>query len=365
MSERRVNLKVDLAGIELRTPLLLTEGPLSGSVASIRRAAEHRLGAIITKGQRPEPAVSPNPYIAQTRERSLINADWSDMGYAAWLQAIRTLKADLPVPLIASVAKNYVSPQVAADQAAALSEAGVDGVTLCDYNVTALIEAVRLARPRVKCPLFAKLIPFIPNLEEVLNDLVAAGVDGIAAMDAVGPVMEVDIETGLSTMGSPDGEGYLSGRAIRPITVRYIYEICRHVDVPVIAVGGVTDYASAIEMMMVGATAVGMCTAPLLRGLKVFDKVADGMEQWLADHSIADVNEIRGLTHRRQAQRMITSDKRAVVDLQLCTRCNRCVQSCFKAAPEMTDDGLVIHIERCVGCGLCVSICPAHALRLA
>ena len=323
------------------------------------------MGAIITKGQRPEPAVSPNPYIAQTRERSLINADWSDMGYAAWLEAIRVLKADLSVPLIASVAKNYVTPQVAADQAAALAEAGVDGVTLCDYNVPALIEAVRLARPRVKCRLFAKLVPFIPNLEEVLNDLVAAGVDGIAAMDAVGPVMEVDIETGLSTMGSTDGEGYLSGRAIRPITVRYIYEISRYVDVPVIAVGGVTDYTSAIEMLMVGATAVGMCTAPLLHGLEVFDKVATGMGQWLADHGIADVNEIRGLTQRRQAQREMTSDKRAVVDQGRCTRCNRCVRSCFKAAPELTEEGLVIHTERCVGCGLCVSICPAGALRLA
>lgn len=349
----------------MRTPLLLSEGPLSGSVDSIRRAAEHQVGAIITKGQRPEPAVSPNPYIAQTREGSLINADWSDMGYTAWLKAVRVLKADLPVPLIASVAKNYVSPQVAADQAAALAEAGVDGVILCDYNVPALIEAVRLARPRVKCRLFAKLIPFIPNLEEILNELISAGVDGIAAMDAVGPVMEVDIETGLSTMGSPDGEGYLSGRAIRPITVRYIYEISRHVDAPVIAVGGITDYTSAIEMLMVGATAVGMCTAPLLHGLEVFDKVAAGMSQWLANHGITDVNEIRGLTHRRQAQRETTSDKRVVVDLERCTGCKRCVKTCFRAALELTERGLVINTERCVGCGLCVSICPAGALSLA
>jgi NAD-dependent dihydropyrimidine dehydrogenase PreA subunit len=286
------------------------------------------------------------------------------MGYTAWLQAVPVLKTDLPVPLIASVAKNYVTPSVAAEQAEALSEAGVDGVTLCDYNVPALIEAVRLARPRVKCRLFAKLIPFIPNLEEVLQALLKAGIDGIAAMDAVGPAMEVDIETGLSTMGSPDGEGYLSGRAIRPLTVRYIYEISRYVNVPVIAVGGVTNAESAIEMLMVGATAVGMCTAPLLHGLEVFDKVATAMERWLGEHGFADVNEIRGLTHRRQAKREITSDKRAAVDMERCTQCGRCVRSCFAAAPELVNSMLVIHTERCTGCGLCVSICPVDALSL-
>lgn len=360
----QINMKVNLAGLQLRTPLVLTEGPLSGSVESIRRAAEHQLGAIITKGQRPEPAKSPNPYIAQTREQSLINADWSDIGYVAWLEAVRLLKADLPVPLIASVAKNYVTPQVAAEQAIALYKAGVDGITFCDYNFPALIETVRLARSHVKCPLFVKLIPFIPNLEEFLKALVRAGVDGIAAMDAVGPAMEVDIETGLSTMGSSDGEGYLSGRAIRPLTVRYIYEISRYVDVPVIAVGGVTNAESAIEMLMVGATAVGMCTAPLLHGLEIFDKVATTMEHWLGDHGFVDVNEIRGLTHRRQAQQEMISDKRVAVDLARCTRCGRCVRSCFVAALELVDSGLVIHRERCVGCGLCVSICPVDALFL-
>ena len=204
MQANEVNLTVDFLGHTLRNPLALTEGPATGSERAIRRAAEHSIGVIFTKGMRPKPAISPNPFIAKTGRSSLMNADWSDIGFEQWLKEIEALR-ERDFMLVTSIAKNYVTPQEAADMAEEIAKRGPDAVSLVDYDPDDLIRAVKLTRPRVKLPLMVKLCPFMPRLEETLKELVAAGIDAVAAMDSIGPVLVVDAETGQPSMGSEDG----------------------------------------------------------------------------------------------------------------------------------------------------------------
>ncbi len=363
MQPNEVNLTVDFLGLRLRNPLALTEGPLTGSADRIRRAAEHSIGIMFTKGIRPQPATSPNPFIAKTGRRSLMNADWSDIGFEQWLKDLEELR-DRDFFLVASIAKNYVTPQVAADMAEEIAKRRPDAISLVDYDPDDLIRAVKLARPRVKLPLMVKLCPFMPRLEEVLKELVEAGIDGVAAMDSIGPVLVVDVETGLPSMGSEDGSGYLSGEAIKPVMVKYVYEISRFVDLPVVGVGGVSKAEDVVEVTMVGATVVGMVAAPLLHGLGVFDRVEKQLRKHLADRDVADINSLRGLTHRKVAEAEMRYDARAVIDPQKCENCGLCVRVCFKQAPLEEDGSTHIRIERCVGCGLCVSVCPQDAITL-
>ncbi|MCL5075711.1 MAG: hypothetical protein M1136_08735 [Chloroflexi bacterium] len=360
--EDRVNLSVEIAGHKLRNPLILTEGPLSGRAELIRRAAKHRLGAITTKGIRPARAISPSPYMAKMG-KALLNADWSDIGFEQWRQEIRSL--DIDVPLIVSIAKNYITPQMAAEFAETLAAEGADMITLCDYNVEELIEAVRLARPRLKVPLLVKLVPFIPNLEEVLKRLQGYGIDALAAMDAVGPGLQIDIDTGLPALGSEDGAGYLSGAAIKPLTLWYIYEISRFMDIPVIAVGGVSTYEDVIEMIMAGATGVGICTAALLNGLEVFDKITADLVKYLEGRGVKDINEWRGLTRKRVRERQVLYEARPVVDMERCSLCRLCLRSCFEGALSVQGEALVIDWAKCAACGLCISVCNRGALQLA
>jgi dihydroorotate dehydrogenase/NAD-dependent dihydropyrimidine dehydrogenase PreA subunit len=363
MNPNDVNLSVDFLGHTLPNPLALTEGPVTGSADRIRRAAEYSIGAFFTKGMRPQPATSPNPYIAKTGRGSLMNADWSDIGFGQWLEEIEALR-ERDFMLVTSIAKNYVTPQEAADMAEQVAKRGPDAVSLVDYDPEDLIRAVRLARPRVKIPLMVKLCPFMPRLEESLKELVAAGIDAVAAMDSIGPVLVVNVETGLPTMGSADGSGYLSGEAIKPVMVKYVYDIARYVDLPVVGVGGVNKAEDVVETTMVGATVVGMVAAPLLRGLRVFDQVEKQLRRYLASREVADINALRGLTHRRLAEAEMRFDARAVIDPALCGLCRICARVCFKAAPVEADGTMRIVSERCVGCGLCVSVCPEKAIAL-
>jgi dihydroorotate dehydrogenase (fumarate) len=363
MQPEEINLSVEFLGQTLPHPLAVTEGPLSGSAERIRRIAEHGVGIVFTKGIRPEPAVSPNPFIAKTGRRSLTNADWSDVGYEQWLVELDALR-DRDFVLVASIAKNYVTPEQAAEMAEEVAKHGPDAVSLVDYDPDDLVRAVRLARPRVKVPLMVKLCPFMPRLEEILKALVEAGVDAVAAMDSIGPVLVIDTETGVPNMGSPDGSGYLSGEAIKPVTLKYVYDIASYVDRPVVGVGGVTKAEDVVEMTMVGATVVGMVAEPLTQGLEVFGKVSSKLRHYLAARDVADINSLRGLTQKRVAQANLRYDERAVIDPEPCINCGLCARVCFKQAPFESEEKHVINVTRCVGCGLCVSVCPTDAIVL-
>ena len=361
MTTAQVNLSVDFLGLTLRNPLAVTEGPLSRDAQTMRWALEHEVGIVFTKGIRPDAAQSPSPFIAGTG-RSLMNADWSDIGFARWLQEIRSLERG--TPFVASIAKNYVTPQQAVDMAVALQDAGAPIISMCDYVAEQLVETIRLARPCMRVPLMCKLPPFLPNLEEVLKQLVAAGIDAIAAMDSIGPVMEIDITTGWPTMGSLDGTGYLSGASIRPVTVKYIYEIARFVDRPIVAVGGVGSGRDVVEMTMVGATCVGMVAAPLLRGLSVFDRVADDLRELLPRLGAQDINALRRRTHQRLQGYQMRFGLHSSINYELCTYCKLCSKACFVRA--IVDDGQRVEARPadCLGCGLCASVCPAAAITL-
>ncbi len=86
----------------------------------------------------------------------------------------------------------------------------------------------------------------------------------------------------------------MSGPAMRPIAVRCVCDICRAVDVPVVAVGGVTTGRDVVEMILVGATAVGIGSAVYYRGIEVFQKVCEELEDYMERHGHNDLEAFRG-----------------------------------------------------------------------
>jgi len=351
---------IDFLGMKIKNPLMLTEGPLSGNEEFILKAADADTGLIFTKGIRPEPILSPAPYLG-IYDTSLMNGDWSCIGYEAWKSVFSRIGGD--VPLVASIAKNYVTPETAADMAEGLQRAGARIISLVDYNPEELIKAVGLARPRIKVPLMVKLPPFLPRLEEVLKALILAGVDAIAAMDSIGPVLSINTETGDPLLGSTDGSGYLSGKYILPVTLKYIYEISRLVNVPVVGVGGVTDGDSAVPMIMARATGVGMVTEPMLSGLKVFGNVIDEMKTLFEQRGFGSLEDIRGLTLRRNTERVISESYKADIDPEKCINCGICREICYSTAITEMEEFHRVDSGRCTGCGLCAGVCPVKAIK--
>ncbi|MEM3463640.1 MAG: dihydroorotate dehydrogenase [Candidatus Bathyarchaeia archaeon] len=300
-------LRVELAGLSLKNPIILASGILGYSAETLKGIVEGGAGAVVTKsvGLKPRSGYA-NPTVVQVTY-GLINAmGLPNPGIDEFTQDIREAKAVLKVPLIVSVygftAEEYA---VVAEKAV---KAGADAIELnvsCPHvretgaeigqNPGVLAEVVRKVKSAVNKPVIAKLSPNVTDIAEIAEAAVKAGADAITAINTV-KAMAIDAETAKPMLGNK--RGGLSGPAIKPIAVRCVYDIYERVKVPIIGCGGITSWRDAVEFILAGASAVQIGTAIALKGPKIFKSIASGINAYLKRKSLQSVKEIVGLAHR-------------------------------------------------------------------
>ena len=352
------DLTVTLCDIELKTPLVLASGPLSWNAESIQAAFAAGAAAVVTKTIRPEATVNPVPHIAAVGRGSILNTEgWSDLPAEQWIKQELPSLADRDGVLIASTGH---TPAEVAQLAGPLAEAGADMLELVSYRAQDAAPMVAAAKRATTIPVLIKVSANWPNFLEVVTACLQAGADGVTAIDSIGPALRVNVETGRPLLGS---FAWLSGQAIRPIALRAVAEICMHQSVPVVGTGGVGQAQDVVEMIMAGATAVGVHTAPLLRGLNWFSKTLIRLEQWLDDHDHTHLSGLQGLILSHLQKAASHSPLTFIFDAEMCTRCERCVTVCAYNARHLTPQGeMFLDEDICRSCGLCVTVCPTEAL---
>ena len=360
------DLTVTLCGLKLKNPLVLASGPLSWSAAGIHAAFAAGAAAVVTKTIRPQATVNPAPHIAALKQGSLLNTEgWSDLPAEQWIERELPALSDRNGVLIASLGH---TPAEVEQLAEPLAEAGADMLELVSYRAEDAAPMAAAAKRAVSVPVLVKVSANWPNLLEIVDACLRAGADGITAIDSIGPALRVDVETGRPLLGS---FAWLSGAAIRPIALRVVAEICLRHNVPVVGTGGVGRAEDVVEMVMAGATAVGVHTAPLLQDLGWFGKTLARMECWLDERGHACLSGLRGqaLPHLRETvlHPSAGSGHHAPMtfafDAEACTQCDRCVTVCAYNARYLSPEGqMLLNEAACRSCGLCVSICPTGAL---
>jgi len=146
-----------------------------------------------------------------------------------------------------------------------------------------------------KIPVSIKLSPNVYDIKEIAHSAEKAGADAITAINTV-TGMVVDIDARKPVLANKIGG--VSGPALKPIAVRCVYEIYETVKIPIIGTGGVTYGKDAIEMIMAGATAVGIGTGIYYRGIDIFRKVCNEMEIWMKKNKVKSLDEIMGCAHK-------------------------------------------------------------------
>lgn len=197
------------------------------------------------------------------------------------------------------------------------------------------------------------------------------GADGLCAIDSIGPTLKIDIRKARPEMMSNDGYGWLTGEAIRPIVMRINSEIARnHRDFPnLYASGGCTKAEDVVEFFMAGAHSVGLCTAPILKGIDYITKLRDDLKKLLAELGYASIDAVwqKALPHFPETEHVAALD----FDFQpyqedgvkkKCISCHRCEVVCCYEARKLDFPEMHVDRERCRNCGLCVDVCPTGAL---
>jgi len=142
-----------------------------------------------------------------------------------------------------------------------------------------------------KQPLIVKLSPNVTDITEIARAVEAAGADAVSLINTL-LGMKIDIYKQQPVIANKVA-GF-SGPAIKPVAVRMIYQVRKAVQIPIIGMGGVMTGEDAIELMMVGANAVGVGTANLIDP-KATINILEGVEKFLKLKKISDISEIVGI----------------------------------------------------------------------
>lgn len=358
------DLSVEICGIKFANPLLPAAGPPGWSGEAMKLCAEGGAGGLVSKTVSVEPARVPRPNMAQIRGGFLNTELWSELPVEQLIEREYPIARETGLPLIISLGYTAEDIKELAPKVRRFADALELSTHYIGTDPQPMIDAIQTAKEAVEVPVFVKLSPF-RDMKEAALAARESGADGIVAINSYGPCLAIDVETGLPLMGSREGYGWLSGRAIKSLALRCVFDIARTVDLPIFGVGGIEQGTDAIEMFMVGASAVQVCTAAILRGPQVFGRIAREMEVWLDDHGYASVNDVKRLTIRRLRNREYrTESVPPKLDADLCNGCGLCELSCVYDAIQVIDGKAVLDEELCWGCGLCISRCKPRALRM-
>lgn len=359
------SLSIEIAGIELRNPLMSGSCPISRDGYSLKEVANHGAGGLVAKTVSVEPAEAPRPNLAKIGE-SIINAEqWSEIPLKQWINKEYPKAKEAGLPLIASIG---YTPEEIEELAPQVAEAGVDALEITNknsnYDPSTIEESVKAAKKEVDIPVFVKL-PFMSSgIEELAETAEEAGADAIVAIEAVGPSLAIEINTEKPLMGSERGYGWLSGPSIKPLALRCVADIASTVDIPVIGTGGIKSADDVIEFLMAGASAVQICTAAITRGDKILGLIADNLSKFMSGRGYDSIEDLRGSALRHLPDEPIrTTAKQPDMLTSKCTGCGLCSEQCPFGAVTIVSGKARIDSTQCTGCGLCVSVCPPNALR--
>jgi dihydroorotate dehydrogenase (NAD+) catalytic subunit len=300
------DLSTTIGSLRLKNPTLLASGIMNEDAGSMQRMIDCGAGAIVTKsiGMQPREGYA-NPTVLEL-EFGLLNAmGLPNPGIDQYSQEIKKLQK-YKTPIIGSIyaadVKEFVS------LASKMKQYGAMGVELnvscphakryglevgCD---TALLQAiVSSIKKQVFIPVFVKLSPNVVNIVEIAQAAEKGNADAIVAINTV-KGMKIDLETARPILANKTG-GY-SGKAIKPIGVRCVYDIAENINIPVIGVGGVTTGEDAIEYFMAGASAVQIGSGVYYRGPEVFKDVCKEINIWMDKHGYKKITELIGVAHQ-------------------------------------------------------------------
>nr|WP_319495166.1 dihydroorotate dehydrogenase [uncultured Desulfobacter sp.] len=299
-------MQISFLGKILHTPMVLASGVLGNNKAILERVWENGCGLPTMKSIGPAPREGhKNPTVIDLGNGMINAVGLPSPGYLNMEEEWQELSGR-NFPVNASIYGGSVDEFVRV--AEFVSAKGPDFIELniscpnsdqhgmifgvnakSSHNVVAAVKKV------IDVPLIAKLTPAAPNIAEIAKACEDAGADAICAINTAGPGMVIAIESRQPVLAFK--KGGLSGPMIKPVAVRCVYDIFRAVSIPIIGLGGISTGEDAIEIIMAGATLVGIGTAVRYRGITVFDKVNKEIDQWLATHDTT-MEEIRGAAHR-------------------------------------------------------------------
>ncbi len=300
----RVDLSVRVGALRLTNPILAASGTFGYGLEFAHLVDLNKLGGLVTKGISKEPIEgAPSPRLCETPSGMLNAVGLQNVGVEVFVQdklpLLRKYNTHVIVNVFGYCLEDYV------EVIRRLEEA--EGISAYELNISCpnvkkggmqfgsdpflVGEVVRAARQIAqRRPLWVKLMPLVTDIGLIGKAAEEAGADALTVANTY-PAMAIDFKSQSSRLGSRTGG--LSGPAIKPITLRLVWEVSKAVKIPIVGLGGVETVEDVLEYMSVGASAVQVGTASF-SDPKASEAIVEGLERALSDDNVFTFNEIIG-----------------------------------------------------------------------
>ena len=299
-------LRTNVCEVEFRNPLMLAAGVLGSNASSMNWILKSGAAGVVSKSF----SLDPNPgYVNPTTvevDGGIINAiGLSNPGVDNFKEELKKINRDENV----SIASIYGATP---DEFSKLVLEIQDYVDMIELNISCphamegygasigqdaelTHKIVSAAKDSANKPVIAKLTPNVTDIVEIAIAAQDAGADGLTLINTIGPGMKISIDVAKPILSNKFGG--MSGKAIKPIAIRNVYTVHDNVDIPIIGVGGISNFEDVVEFLFAGAKAVQIGTAIMNEGVEIFNTINKDLEEFLNKKGFKSIDEMIGLAH--------------------------------------------------------------------
>ncbi len=419
-----VEIKTNRGTITLKNPIMPGSSEIAVDEATVKRCIDNEVGAVLTKSVGNQ---SSSEMVKTTSRPWAFPMDKFGQDYqGAWLlQPIfiqpentpekvaekripkwKKMCRDAGVPLIVSICDE--TPENWPYLAKLVEDAGADAIEMdascpmakvdhslgtepvmfaeeqwADLNIAKQI--IKGVKEVTSVPIGAKLSLFHNPVALHAMTWERSGlsfITGHNALPSTGVFIDVDTE---EVHGTPGQTCLIAGPTMVPLSLSRLAHVLKAVKTPVLGVGGIYTVADVVRYLLLGCTAVQVCSAAYYKGHKVFKELRDGLVSWMQQHGYTRIDQFRGKLledaaclkpqwQDRYGYKMQPSGKGMLlpdlnpspvvlkVNMETCTLCGVCDQMCLYGTINIDYEKKVVNLDEklCTGCGMCVGICPEN-----
>lgn len=298
-----MDMRVKIAGVEWNNPVTVASGTFGSGEEYSEFVDLNRLGAVTTKGVANVPwPGNPTPRVAEIHSGMMNAIGLQNPGIDVFCKRDIPFLRQYDTKIIVNVCGR--STEYYCEVVERLANEDVDmleiniscpnvkeGGIAFGQNPKAAEEITRAVKKYAKQPVIMKLSPNVTSISEMAKAVEAGGADAISLINTL-TGMKIDINR--KTFALANKTGGVSGPAIHPIAVRMVYEAANAVNVPIIGMGGIETAEDAIEMLLVGASAVSVGTANFYNP-NVTMEIVDGIARYMEQNHFASVQDMVGI----------------------------------------------------------------------